>query len=449
VFDALSDRFDAIFTRLRKRGKLSDKDLDEVAREIRLALLEADVNFQVVKRFITRVKERAAGAELHKSLTPAQQVIKIVHDELVETLGGTTGKLTMSSKPPTVILLAGLQGSGKTTQAGKLARWIKTQGHDVLLVGADLQRPAAVQQLRVLGERIGVTVFSEPSDPVTVARKAMDEAARLGKAVVIVDTAGRLQIDDELMDELREVRDAVHPHNVLLVVDAMTGQEAVNVAEAFNATVPIDGVILTKVDGDARGGAALSVKEVIGKPILFAGVGEKIDDFEPFHPDRMAQRILGMGDVMTLIEKAEQVYDQDQAVKAEAKLRQGQFTLEDFLDQLQQVKKMGSIQSILKMIPGLPKEMRNAEVDDKELKRVEAIIRSMTPFERDNPQLINGSRRLRIAKGSGTTTTDVNKLLKEFKMMQQLMKSAMGRPGKKGRAMPGGLPAGFPGMPGR
>jgi signal recognition particle subunit SRP54 len=449
VFDALSDRFDAIFTRLRKRGKLSDKDLDEVAREIRLALLEADVNFQVVKRFIARVKERAADAEIHKSLTPAQQVIKIVHEELVETLGGTSGKLTMSPKPPTVILLAGLQGSGKTTQAGKLARWIKTQGHDVLLVGADLQRPAAVQQLRVLGERIGVTVFSEPSDPVTVARKAMDEAARLGKAVVIVDTAGRLQIDDELMDELREVRDAVQPHNVLLVIDAMTGQEAVNVAEAFHATVPIDGVILTKVDGDARGGAALSVKEVIGKPILFAGVGEKIDEFEPFHPDRMAQRILGMGDVMTLIEKAEEHFDQEQAVKAEAKLRQGKFTLDDFLEQLQQVKKMGSIQSILKMIPGLPKEMRNAEVDDKELKRVEAIIRSMTPSERDNPQIINGSRRLRIAKGSGTTTTDVNKLLKEFKMMQQLMKSAMGRPGKKGRAMPGGLPAGFPGVPGR
>jgi signal recognition particle subunit SRP54 len=449
VFDALSDRFDAIFTRLRKRGKLSDKDLDEVAREIRLALLEADVNFQVVKRFIARVKERAAEAELHKSLTPAQQVIKIVHEELVETLGGTTGKLTMSPRPPTVILLAGLQGSGKTTQAGKLARWIKSQGHDVLLVGADLQRPAAVQQLRVLGERIGVTVFSEPSDPVTVATKALDEAARLGKAVVIIDTAGRLQIDDDLMDELARVRDAVHPHNVLLVVDAMTGQEAVNVAEAFNATVPIDGVILTKVDGDARGGAALSVKEVIGKPILFAGVGEKIDEFEPFHPDRMAQRILGMGDVLTLIEKAEQVYDQEQAVKAEAKMRQGQFTLDDFLDQLQQVKKMGSLQSIIKMIPGLPKEMRNAEVDDKELKRVEAIIRSMTPSERTNPQIINGSRRLRIAKGSGTTTTDVNKLLKEFKMMQQLMKSAMARPGKKGRAMPGGLPAGFPGIPGR
>jgi signal recognition particle subunit SRP54 len=450
VFDALSDRFDAIFTRLRKRGKLSDKDLDEVAREIRLALLEADVNFQVVKRFIARVKERALGAEVHKSLTPAQQVIKIVHEELVETLGGTTGKLTMSSRPPTVILLAGLQGSGKTTQAAKLARWIKTQGHDVLLVGADLQRPAAVEQLRILGKSIGVTVFSEASDPVTVATNALEEAARLGKSVVIVDTAGRLQIDEELMDELGRVRDAVRPHNVLLVVDAMTGQEAVNVAEAFNAVVPIDGVILTKVDGDARGGAALSVKEVIGKPILFAGVGEKIDEFEPFHPDRMAQRILGMGDVLTLIEKAEEVYDQDEAVKTEAKIRKGQFSLDDFLDQLQQVKKMGSLQSILKMIPGLPKEMRNADIDDKELKRVEAIIRSMTPSERTSPQMINGSRRLRIAKGSGTTTTDVNKLLKEFKMMQQLMKSAMGGgPGKKGRAMPGGMPAGFPGFPGR
>ncbi len=443
MFDALSDRFDVIFTKLRKRGKINEKDLKEVSREIRLALLEADVNFQVVKRFVTRVEQRAIDAKVHTSLTPAQQIIKIVHDELVETLGGTTGKLTMSPKPPTVILLAGLQGSGKTTQAGKLAKWLKSQGHDCLLVGADLQRPAAVQQLRVLGERVGVPVFSEPSDPVTVARKGMEEAARLGKPIVIVDTAGRLQIDTELMNELVAVRDAVQPHNVLLVIDAMTGQEAVNVAEAFHAAVPIDGVILTKIDGDARGGAALSVKEVIGRPILFAGTGEKLDEFEPFHPDRLAQRILGMGDMLTMIEKAEQVFDVEQAAKAEERLRKGQFTLEDFMEQLQAVKKMGSLSSIIKMIPGLPKEARNAEINDGELKKVEAIIRSMTPAERRSPQLINGSRRLRIAKGSGTQTQDVNKLLKEFQQMQKMMKSMGAMAGGKRRGMPG-----LPGLPG-
>ncbi len=461
MFDALSDRFDVIFTKLRKRGKINEKDLKEVSREIRLALLEADVNFQVVKRFVTRVEQRAIDAKVHASLTPAQQIIKIVHEELVETLGGTTGKLTMSSKPPTVILLAGLQGSGKTTQAGKLAKWLKSQGHDCLLVGADLQRPAAVQQLRVLGERVGVPVFSEPSDPVTVARKGMEEAARLGKPIVIVDTAGRLQIDAVLMDELVAVRDAVQPHNVLLVIDAMTGQEAVNVAEAFHAAVPIDGVILTKIDGDARGGAALSVKEVIGRPILFAGTGEKLDEFEPFHPDRLAQRILGMGDMLTMIEKAEQVFDVDQAAKAEERLRKGQFTLEDFMEQLQAVKKMGSLSSIIKMIPGLPKEARNAEIDDGEIQKVEAIIRSMTPAERRSPQLINGSRRLRIAKGSGTQTQDVNKLLKDFQQMQKMMKSMGAMAGGKRRGMPGlpglgagggggGFPGGgFPGSPRR
>ena len=427
MFDALSERFDSIFTRLRGRGRLSDADVDEVAREIRLALLEADVNVRVVRAFIGRVKERANGAELAKSLTPAQQVIKIVHEELVATLGGTTGKLEMSSKPPTVVMLAGLQGSGKTTAAGKLARHLKSQGLGVLLVAADLQRPAAVEQLRVLGRRLDLPVHSAgdgvPPDPVAVARTSLNEAARLGRNVVIVDTAGRLQVDEELMDELRDVREAVHPDDTLLVVDAMTGQEAVNVAEAFDQAVGLDGVILSKIDGDARGGAALSVKEVVGKPILFAGTGEKLEDFEPFHPDRMASRILGMGDVLTLIEKAEAAFDKTQAAKAEERLRKGQFTLEDFLEQMRQVRKMGPLSSIVKMMPGLPKEMKNAQVDEDEIAKVEAIICSMTLKERRDPAIINGSRRLRIANGSGTTTQDVNALLKQFKMVQQVMRS--------------------------
>ncbi len=427
MFDALSERFDSIFTRLRGRGRLNDKDVDEVAREIRLALLEADVNVRVVRAFINRVKERATGAEVTKSLTPAQQVIKIVHEELVSTLGGTTGKLAMSSKPPTVVMLAGLQGSGKTTAAGKLARHLKSQGLGVLLVAADLQRPAAVEQLRVLGRRLDLPVHSAgdgvPADPVAVARTSLDEAARLGRNVVIVDTAGRLQIDEELMDELRHVRDAVQPHDMLLVVDAMTGQEAVNVAESFDQAVGLDGVILSKIDGDARGGAALSVKEVVGKPILFAGTGEKLEDFEPFHPDRMASRILGMGDMLTLIEKAEAAFDKTQTAKAEERLRKGQFTLEDFLEQMRQVRKMGPLQNIVKMMPGLPKELKQAQVEESEIARVEAIICSMTPAERRDPSVINGSRRLRIASGSGTTTQDVNQMLKQFKMVQQMMRS--------------------------
>ncbi len=431
MFDALSDRFEGIFTRLRGRGRLGEKEVDEVAREIRIALLEADVNFKVVKSFIARIKEQTSGAELSKSLSPSQQVIKIVHQELVNTLGGTTGKLTMNPKPPTVVMLVGLQGSGKTTACGKLAKHLKSQGLQPLLVAADLQRPAAVTQLQVLGQQIGVPVYSQPTDPVAVARSARDEAARLGKNVVVVDTAGRLQIDEALMDELRRMREAVQPDDVLLVVDAMTGQEAVNVAEAFQDAVGIEGVILTKIDGDARGGAALSVKEVTGRPILFAGTGEKLADFEPFHPDRMAGRILGMGDVLTLIEKAEATFDQDQAVKAAGKLAKGDFTLEDFLEQMQQVKKLGPIQNIIGMIPGLPKELKSAQVDERELGQIEAIIRSMTPQERNDPSIINGSRRLRIAQGSGTTTQDVNALLKQFKMVQQMMRSVAG--GKRPR----------------
>jgi signal recognition particle subunit SRP54 len=442
MFDALSDRFDGIFSRLRSRGKLTEKDVDEVAREIRLALLEADVNVKVVKAFIARVKERANGAEVQKSLSPAQQVIKIVHEELVTTLGGVSGKLEMSPKPPTVVMLAGLQGSGKTTAAGKLAKLLKSQGLQVLLVAADLQRPAAVEQLRVLGRTLDLPVWSAPDDgpkdPVEVARTSLDEAARLGKNVVIVDTAGRLQVDAELMDELRHVRDTVHPTDTLLVVDAMTGQEAVNVATAFDEAVGLDGVVLTKIDGDARGGAALSVKDVVGKPILFVGTGEKLDDFEPFHPDRMASRILGMGDVLTLIEKAEQAFDENEAAAAGEKLRKGQFTLEDFLDQMRQVKKMGPIGNLMKMMPGMPKELRKAQIDEGELGRVEAIICSMTPQERRDPSIINGSRRVRIAKGSGTSTSEVNAMLKQFKQVQQMMK-AMSGGGKRMKLPPGGL----------
>jgi signal recognition particle subunit SRP54 len=424
MFDALADRFEGIFKKLRSRGLLTDKEIDEVARELRVALLEADVNVGVARNFIARVKERARGAEVSKSLSPAQQVIKIVNEELVATLGGTTGKLSVASKPPSVVMMAGLQGSGKTTASAKLARHLVSQGRRPLLVGADLQRPAAVEQLRVLGERVGVPVFSEPTDPIAVALASLDEAARLGRDVVIVDTAGRLQIDTELMRELCDVRDVVHPNDTLLVVDAMTGQEAVNVATEFDEAVGLTGVVLTKIDGDARGGAALSVKEVVGKPILFAGTGEKLEDFEPFHPDRMASRILGMGDVLTLIEKAEATFDQQEMAKTEQKLRKGQLTLEDFLDQMRQVKKMGPIQNILGMLPGMPKELRDAEIDDGELARVEAIICSMTPAERRDPSLINGSRRQRIARGSGVTTQDVNGLLKQFKMVQQMMRGA-------------------------
>ena len=448
MFDTLADRFDGIFKRLRSRGKLTPTDVDEVAREIRLALLEADVNVKVVKSFVARIKERATGAEVAESLSPAQQVIKIVHEEMVATLGGATGKLHVAPKPPAVIVLAGLQGSGKTTAAAKLARVLEhDQGKRVLLVAADLQRPAAVEQLRVLGEKIGVPVFSEPTDPVAVARAGVREAERLGRTTVIIDTAGRLQIDDDLMGELGDIHGAVQPHDTLLVVDAMTGQEAVAVAERFAETVPLTGIVLTKLDGDARGGAALSVKEVTGLPILFAGVGEKVEDFEQFHPDRMASRILGMGDVMTLIEKAEAVFDQDEALKIQERMAKGQFTLEDFLDQMRQMKKMGPLSGIVGMLPGMPKELRQAEIDDAELGRVEAIICAMTPEERRDPTVINGSRRLRIAQGSGTSTQQVNAMLKQFKMVQQMMRSmtkaAKGKKGKRGRARME-VPPGFP-----
>ena len=433
MFDSLSDRFDGIFKRLRGRGRLGEREVDEVLREIRVALLEADVNFKVVKGLVARIREQCLGLDLSASLTPAQQVIKIVHQELINALGGQTLKITYASRPPTVVMLAGLQGSGKTTAAGKLGRWFKQQGRNPLLVGADLQRPAAVEQLRVLGGQAGVPVFSAPTDPESVARAGVEEAKRLGRDVLILDTAGRLHVDDDLMDEARRMSEAAQPDYTFLVVDAMTGQDAVNVAESFHATLAIDGVILSKLDGDARGGAALSVKEVIGRPIAFASVGEKLADFEPFHPDRMASRILGMGDMLTLIEKAEAAYDSDEAAKAAEKLQTGTFTLEDFLEQMQQIKKMGPIQNLVGMLPGVPKEIKNAEIDDREIARVEAIIRSMTPAERRDPSIMNGSRRLRVANGSGMTTSDVNALLKQFKEMQKMMRLLGKGGGGKGR----------------
>jgi signal recognition particle subunit SRP54 len=456
MFESLSERFEGIFSRIAKRGRLSERDVDEVASEIRRALIAADVNARVARAFVDRVKERAVGAAVSEALNPAQQVIKIVNEELIGVLGGQTGKITMSSKPPTIVLLAGLQGSGKTTHAAKLAKHLKSQGLQPLLVGADLQRLAAVEQLRTLAQRVEVPFYSENTDPVSVARGGVAEAARLGRNIVIVDTAGRLQIDEALMDELRDVRDAIHPHNTLLVIDAMIGQQAVDVAAEFNERIGLDGVIITKIDGDARGGAALSVKEVVGKPILFAGTGEKLDEFEVFHPDRMASRILGMGDVLTLIERAEATFDEAQKERAEEILREGAFTLDDFLGQLQQVKKLGSLQQVLGMMPGLPKEMKGVEVDDRELVRIEAIIQSMTPAERIRPDVINGSRRTRIARGSGTSTAQVNALLKQFKQMQQMMRQmgpmgrAVMRRQKKGKSKGKGgpkRPAGLPGLP--
>jgi signal recognition particle subunit SRP54 len=431
MFDALSDRFDGIFKRLRGKGKLSEADVDEVLREIRVALLEADVNFQVVKGMQSRIRERAVGVELAEALNPAQQVIKIVHEELINTLGGETIKITYASKPPTVVLMAGLQGSGKTTNSAKLARWFKQQGRNPLLVGADLQRPAAVEQLRTLAKQVGVPVFSQPGDPVETAAAGLAEARRLGRDVLIVDTAGRLAIDAELMEQVRQISEVTSPDYTFLVVDAMTGQDAVTVAESFNQALALDGVILTKLDGDARGGAALSVKEVVGKPIAFASTGEKLGDFELFHPDRLAGRILGMGDVLTLIEKAEQVYEKEAAEEAATRLMEGRFTLDDFLDQMQQLKKMGPLSGLVGMIPGMPKELKGAQIEDDQIARVEAIIRSMTPAERADVDLIDGSRRARIARGSGSDPGEVGQLVKQFKEMQKLMKRMPGLSGTK------------------
>ena len=438
MFESLSERFEGIFARLRSKGTLRESDVEEVLREIRLALLEADVNFVVVRSMLDRIRERAVGTRVHEALNPAQQVIKLVNEALVEALGGESVRLRYASRPPTVVLMAGLQGSGKTTAAAKLARWFRQQGRNPLLVGADLQRPAAVEQLRTLGERVGTQMFSQPGDPVVTAKAGVDEARRLGRDVCIIDTAGRLAIDAEMMDQVRRISQATAPDYTFLVVDAMTGQDAVTVAESFDQALALDGVILTKLDGDARGGAALSVKEVVGKPIAFASTGEKVEDFDLFHPDRLASRILGMGDVLTLIEKAERVYEKDEAEAAAAKLLEGSFTLDDFLDQLQQVRKMGPLQNLMGMMPGMPKEVRNAEIDEAQVSRVEAIIRSMTRAERADPTIIDGSRRVRIATGSGTQTADVSQLIKQFREMQKLMKRMPGvggraRGGKKGK----------------
>ena len=399
MFDALSDRLEGILGRLRSRGRLTDDDVDEALREIRTALLEADVDIGVARSLVAGIRARVVGEELSRSLSPGQQVVKAVHDELVEVLGGETLRVTYASNPPTVVLLAGLQGSGKTTTSAKLARWFRQQGRNPLLVGADLQRPAAVEQLQILGRQVGVPVFSSPTDPVTVAKEGLDQARRTGRDVLIVDTAGRLAIDEELMDEVRRVSAAVTPHYTFLVIDAMTGQDAVGTARAFHDTLELDGVILTKLDSDARGGAALSVKQVVGRPIAFASTGERLADFDQFHPDRMASRILGMGDVLTLIEQAEREFDHDVAAEGASRLLEGRFTLEDFLAQLQQVKKLGSLGGLLALMPGVPKEIKDADIDDGQVAQVEAIIRSMTPAERGEPALIDGSRRARIAAG--------------------------------------------------
>ncbi len=446
MFENLSNRLEGIVKRIRGKGRLTEADVDEIMREIRTALLEADVNVGVTREVVARIRTEAIGATRSQALDASQQVVKIVNGELTRMLGGESLRITYAGRPPTVVLMAGLQGSGKTTNAAKLARWFKAQGRQPLLVGADLQRPAAVEQLRTLGRQIDVPVFSEPGDPVLTAAKGLAEARRLGRDVLIVDTAGRLAIDAEMMEQVRLISGAVAPNYTFLVLDAMTGQDAVGVAEAFNDTLAIDGVILSKLDGDARGGAALSVKEVIGKPIAFASTGEKLDAFEQFHPDRMAGRILGMGDVLTLIEQAEQAFEKDQAEEAASKLMEGAFTLDDFLEQMQQLKKMGPLGGLLGMMPGMPKELKGAEIGDDELKPVEAIIRSMTPIERAQPQLINGSRRTRIANGSGTSPSDVNRLVKQFSEMQKMMKRfgmSGTKPGKKGKRRGGG----FPGMP--
>ncbi|RMI35569.1 signal recognition particle protein [Nocardia stercoris] len=485
MFESLSDRLTGVLSDLRGKGRLSPADIDATAREIRLALLEADVALPVVRGFINRVKERAKGAEVSGALNPAQQVVKIVNEELIGILGGETRRLKFAKNPPSVIMLAGLQGAGKTTLAGKLAKWLKDQGHTPLLVACDLQRPGAVTQLQVVGERAGVPVFAphpgtsvgggdnplgiSAADPVEVARAGVDEARQKQYDVVIVDTAGRLGIDAELMAQAAGIRDAVQPDETLFVLDAMIGQDAVSTAEAFRDGVGFTGVVLTKLDGDARGGAALSVREVTGMPIMFASTGEKLEDFDVFHPDRMSSRILGMGDLLTLIEQAEQVYDAQQAEEAARKIGSGELTLEDFLEQMLAIRKLGPIGNLLGMLPGAG-QMKDviSQIDDKQLDRVQAIIRGMTPAERDNPKIINASRRLRIANGSGVTVTDVNQLVDRFfeaKKMMAMMGRQMGMPGgrggskkkggKKGKKggrgptppkMRGGFPGMMPGM---
>ncbi|MBW6468431.1 MAG: signal recognition particle protein [Coriobacteriia bacterium] len=447
MFENLSQRLQTVFAGLTGKGRLSDADVDAAMREIRLALLEADVNFRVVKEFVARVRERAVGADVAKSLTPGQTVIRIVLEELTELLGGTDARLVFTGRIPGVVMLVGLQGSGKTTASAKLANLMRKQGKRPLLVAGDVYRPAAIDQLEALGRELDIPVYrGESSDPVEIARAGVKEAVAQMRDVVIIDTAGRLHVDEEMMTEAARIKDAVRPDQILMVVDAMTGQDAVTAAQAFSERVDFDAVIVTKLDGDARGGAALSVKHVTGKPIMFAGVGEKLDALEQFHPDRMAKRILGMGDMVSLIEKAAETADTEMAEEMEERLRRAEFTFDDFLNQLRQVKKMGGIGSMLKMLPGagqIARELDGAEIDERQMDRVAAIIQSMTAQERANPKLLNGSRRERIARGAGVTVYDVNQLVKQFQAAKKLMKQFQAGGAGKGRRgkfrLPGGM----------
>lgn len=432
AFEGLSTRFQEITRKFKGKVRVTEADLKEMLREVKLALLEADVNYKIVKEFINRVQEKALGQDVLKSLTPGQQIIKIVKDELVEILGGTEAKVNFTPNPPTVVMLVGLQGSGKTTTAGKLANLFRKQGKKPLLVACDVYRPAAIQQLKVVGAQLNIPVYSDEAskDVVHIAKVAMNEAMSKMNDVVIIDTAGRLHIDEQLMEELKSLRKNVKPHEILLVVDSMTGQDAVNVAQSFNDSIGIDGVILTKLDGDTRGGAALSVKEVTGKPIKFVGVGEKLNELEEFHPDRMASRILGMGDMLSIIEKAEETFNEEEAIALEKKLKKEQFDLDDYLEQIKKIKKMGSFSSLLKMIPGMNK-VKDLKVDDKEFVKIEAIISSMTKKERKNTKILNASRRKRIAQGAGVTVTQVNKFMESFEVTQKMMKKLKTEKGMK------------------
>ncbi len=437
AFENLSDKLQSVFKQLRSKGKLTEKDVKDAMREVKIALLEADVNYKIVKQFVNRVNERAVGSEVLESLTPGQQVIKIVNEELIELMGSAQSKLTFANRPPTIYMMVGLQGAGKTTTSGKLAGLLRKQGKNPLLVACDVYRPAAIKQLQVVGKNYDIPVFEmgDKLSPVEIAKESLVYAEKNRYDVILIDTAGRLHINEELMDELKNIKEAVRPQEILLVVDAMTGQDAVTVAESFNEQLGADGIILTKLDGDARGGAALSVRSVTGKPIKYIGMGEKMEDLEPFYPDRMASRILGMGDVLSLIEKAQEAYDEKQAMEMAQKMRNNEFDLEDFLDQMQQIKKMGPLKDLLGMIPGLSQyNLGDVEVDPKAMAHIEAIIQSMTKEERQNPSILNGPRKKRIANGSGRTIAEVNRLLKQFEEMKKMMKqmNSMAK-GKKGR----------------
>ena len=438
AFEGLSSRLQEITRKIRGKARITESDLKEMLREVKLALLEADVNYKIVKEFIESIREKALGQDVLKSLTPGQQVVKIVKDELVELLGGTESKVNFTPNPPTIIMLVGLQGSGKTTTAGKLANLFRKDGKKPLLVACDVYRPAAIKQLQVVGKQLNIPVYANEAskDVVHIARQALSVAMSKLNDVVILDTAGRLHIDEELMDELKRLKTGIKPHEILLVVDSMTGQDAVNVAEKFNTTVGIDGVVLTKLDGDTRGGSALSVKKVTGKPIKFAATGEKLSDIEVFHPERMAQRILGMGDILSVIEKAEEAFDQEQAEKLEKQLRKREFDLDDYLTQIRQIKKMGSFSSLLKLIPGM-NQLKDVKIDDKEFVRIEAIICSMTKEEKRDVRLLNASRRQRIAKGSGTSVQEINKFIKSFEMTQKMMKKMKSNKGSMKKLMNG------------